>query len=347
MAYVKVSTTKNAIAALRYGEHEKSVIRGGVDCPEDTETAIKLFKADRVMWNKDNGLQAHVIIQSFDGKECTPEEANRLGQELARRVAPGHRAMVYTHQESEGGNIHNHIVICAVSHENGRKLDTSGMLWKSRDTSNEISREHGLSVIQYGREAGVFVRSADLNYTQAERGLLDKGETSWKDNIREAVDKAKANSRSLDEFRANLQEKGITIHERGSRKTESGKQWTYCVEHEGKQCKARGEKLGNAYTLESVEKAVSRERVSALERVQQMEQNKTSALDRAESLINAPVQKGKEQDKAAELARREAERAARLAKEREEQQKKKSVVKTKTITKTKELTLDTGRGWGR
>ena len=81
MAYVKVSTTKNAIAALRYGEHEKSVIRGGVDCPEDTETAIKLFKADRVMWNKDSGLQAHVIIQSFDGKEATPEQVNKLGQD--------------------------------------------------------------------------------------------------------------------------------------------------------------------------------------------------------------------------------------------------------------------------
>ena len=49
MAYNAVSTTKNAIAALRYGEHEQSVIRGGVDCPEDTETAIKLFKADRIM----------------------------------------------------------------------------------------------------------------------------------------------------------------------------------------------------------------------------------------------------------------------------------------------------------
>ena len=37
MAYVKVSTSKTAIAALRYGEHEKGVIRGSVDCPADTE----------------------------------------------------------------------------------------------------------------------------------------------------------------------------------------------------------------------------------------------------------------------------------------------------------------------
>lgn len=298
MAYVKVSTTRNATAALRYGEHEKSVIRGGVDCPEDTETARRLFTADRIMWNKDSGLQAHVFIQSFDGRECSPEKANDLGQELVKRVAPGHRAMVYTHQESDGGNIHNHIVVCAVNHENGRKLDTSGMLWKCRDTSNEISRENGLSVIQYGREAGVFVRSADLNYTQAERGLLDKGETSWKDNIREAVDKAKETSRSIDEFRKRLEADGITINERGSRKTESGKKWTYYVEHEGKQCKARGEKLGNAYTLESVEKAVSRERVSALDRVQQMQATGKSAIEKADKLINCKVQQAQAKDAA-------------------------------------------------
>lgn len=346
MAYVKVSTSKNAIAALRYGEHEKSVVRGGVDCPEDTETACRLFRADRIMWNKDSGLQAHVIIQSFDGKEATPEQANKLGQELARRVAPGYRAMVYSHRESEGGNIHNHIVISAVSHENGKKLDTSGMLWKCRDVSNALSRENGLSVIQYGREAGVYVKSAELRYTQAERGLLGRGKESWKDNIRDAVDMAKEKSRSLDEFRANLQEKGITIHERGSKQTASGKQWTYYAEHEGKEVKVRAAKLGEAYSLESVQKAVGRERVSALERVQQMEQGKSAALDRAESLINATVSKGQEQDKAAELARREAERAARLAKEKEKA-KQKSVVKTKSTTKVIEKMMDTGRGWSR
>ncbi len=77
MAYVKVSTTRNAIAALRYGEHEESVVRGGVDCPADTETAIRLFKADRIMWNKDSGLHAHVLIQSFDSRNVPPKKLTR------------------------------------------------------------------------------------------------------------------------------------------------------------------------------------------------------------------------------------------------------------------------------
>lgn len=324
MAWNGVSTTKNAIAAMRYGEHEKSVIRGGVDCPADTETAIKLFKADRIMWNKDSGIQAHILVQSFDGKECTPEKANELGQELARRVAPGHRAMVYTHQESQGGNIHNHIVICAVNHENGRKLDGHGLLYHSRNVSNEICKEHGLSVITKERKA-------ELRYTLAEQNIIDKGGRSWKNDIREAVEEAKDRSRSLDEFRANLQEKGITIHERGSRQTDSGKQWTYHAEHEGKEVKVRAAKLGEAYTLESVSKAVGRERVSALDKAKELQQAGKSVLDKANQLINNKVQQEQERQRAAEIARRQQQEAAKRQK-----------AQTKTIEKVKTKSIELG-----
>lgn len=289
MAYNAVSTTKNAIAALRYGEHEQSVIRGGVDCPEDTETAIKLFKADRIMWNKDSGLQAHILIQSFDGRECSPEEANKIGQELARRTCPGHRAMVYTHQESEGGNIHNHIVVCAVNHEDGRKLDGHGLLYKSRNDSNEICKEHGLSVIKE--------RKAELRYTLAEQNMIDKGKQSWKNDIREVVEAGKARCRSLDEFQAHLKEHGIAIHERGSKKEQGGKSWTYYTQHEGKEVKVRASKLGEAYSRDSVVRALSREKVSALEKVQKMQQASKSVLDKANQLIGGKVQQVQQEQK--------------------------------------------------
>ena len=251
MAYNAVSTTKNAVAALRYGEHEKSAIVSGVDCPPDTETAIKLFKADRLMWGKDSGLQAHILIQSFEGQECSPEKANELGQELARRVAPGHRAMVYTHRESKGGNVHNHIVICAVSYKDGRKLDGHGLLYKSRNESNEICKEHGLSVIQE--------KKAKLRYTMAEQGIIDKGGKSWKNDIRAAVEDGLASCRSIAEFKERLEGQGITIHERGSSRTESGKQWTYCTQHGGKEVKVRAAKLGNYYTADNVAEMLGRE----------------------------------------------------------------------------------------
>ena len=269
MAYVKVSTSKNAVAALRYGEHEKGVVRGGVDCPADTEMAIKLFEADRVMWNKDSGLEAHIIIQSFEGRECSAEEANKIGQELAKKVAPGHRAMVYTHQKSEGGNIHNHIVICSVNQNDGRKLDTYGMLWKSRKESNELTNARGLSDITE--------RVAGLRYTQAEKGLVEKGEFSWKDNIREVIDNAKLECKSETEFKTYLAEHGITINERNSQKEEGGKSWTYY----GKDGRVRGRKLGNDYTRSSVIRFFSRG---------QVKERDTSLLDKGLDLVNQYAQ---------------------------------------------------------
>ena len=326
MAYNAVSTTKNAIAALRYGEHEQSVIRGGVDCPPDTETACRLFAADRIMWNKDSGLQAHILIQSFDGQECSPEEANKIGQELAQRTCPGHRAMVYTHQESEGGNIHNHIIVCAVNHENGRKLDGHGLLYKSRNESNEICKEHGLSIITE--------RKAELRYTLAEQNMIDKGKQSWKNDIREAVEAGKAKCRSLEEFKDHLHEHGITINERKSKQTESGKQWTYCTQHEGKEVRVRAAKLGEAYSRDSVVRDLSREKVSALDKAKELQQAGKSVLDKANQLINGKVQQEQERQRAAEIARRQQQEAAKRQKSQ-----------TKTVEKVK--TVDKGLSLGR
>ena len=241
MAYVKVSRSKNAIAALRYGEHEKDVVKSGIDCPDDTEVACKLFKTDRVMWNKDFGVEAHVIIQSFDGNECSPQQANEIGRRLAEKVAPGHRAMVYTHTESKGGNVHNHIVIDAVNHENGKKLDDHGFLYECRQRSNEITNELELS--------NILDRKAQLRYSQAEKGLADKGKQPWKDEIREVVDHAKSSCRDVDEFRKYLNEHGIKINERNTSKELGGKSWTFYHPEGGK---VRGSKLGDDYTRDTI-----------------------------------------------------------------------------------------------
>lgn len=240
MAYVKVKGTRTAIAALRYGEHEMGVVRSGVDCPDNTETAARLFRADRIQWDKEDGVQAQTIIQSFEGSEVTKEQANKLGQELARRIAPGHRAMIYTHSESEGGHIHNHIVINSVNYKTGERFNSHGFLWTARRISNEISLENGLSVITPGQKAA-------LRYTQAEQGMVSKQETPWKDEIRGFIEYAKSLS-TLEDFKTYLAAKGVTINER-LRKRDSTISWTYI--YQGSK-KVRAAKLGDQYSRDSV-----------------------------------------------------------------------------------------------
>ena len=206
MAYVKVGSHSSATACLTYGEYKdkelrEGVVVGGVDCR--SSAAKEEFKAVRFLWNKENGVQAHTVIQSFDD-DITMDKANEIGQEVAKRLAPGHQAVVFTHNDGEGGKIHNHIVINSVNRENGGKLQSHGLLYRARQVSNDISKELGLNII---RE-----RTAELRYTQAERALAGKGIQPWKDEIREVIDHAKKLCRSVDDFKDYLQQHGITIN---------------------------------------------------------------------------------------------------------------------------------------
>lgn len=298
MAYVKVMASHKAIAALRYGEHEESVTRGAVGCECDTEIAISQFKADRVIWNKDAGVEAHIIIQSFDGTECDAETANKIGQELAKRIAPNHRAMVYTHTESDGGNIHNHIVINSVNTENGKKIISSGLLNKSRDLSDELVKEYGLSVIEE--------RSAKLRYTQAERGLTDRGKTSWKDKIRDAIDESRSKSRTFADV-VNHLEKDYNIktvdHGEGRKY-----RLTY-VDEEGH--KVRGARLGDAYEKGGIEHELEKQRSNDISRAESIRNSVNRDDSTTARTNNAIDESGRAMAKI--RAEREAERARILA----------------------------------
>jgi hypothetical protein len=98
-------------------------------------------------------------------------------------------------------------------------------------------------------------RSADVRYTLAEQSLLEKGKSSWKDGIRTAIDQAKEQTTSFEEFQERLKEQGVQA-------TLRGKNITY--EHLESNKKVRGTKLGLAYEKETIlhgfERQVTRER---------------------------------------------------------------------------------------
>ena len=90
---------------------------------------------------------AYQIRQSFKPGEITPEEANRLGRELALRFTKGKYAfLVATH--TDRAHIHNHIVFNSTSLDGTRKFKN---FWLSsialQRISDLICLENGLSVI--------------------------------------------------------------------------------------------------------------------------------------------------------------------------------------------------------
>ena len=90
---------------------------------------------------------AYQIRQSFKPGEIIPEEANRLGQELALRFTKGKYAfIVATH--TDRAHVHNHIVFNSTSIDGTRKFKN---FWLSsialQRASDLVCLENGLSVI--------------------------------------------------------------------------------------------------------------------------------------------------------------------------------------------------------
>lgn len=90
---------------------------------------------------------AYQIRQSFKPGEITPEEANRLGQELALRFTKGKYAfIVATH--TDRAHVHNHVVFNSTSIDGTRKFKN---FWLSsialQRVSDLVCLENGLSVI--------------------------------------------------------------------------------------------------------------------------------------------------------------------------------------------------------
>lgn len=247
MATIKLSTTKNVNALLKYAE-KRAEVSNSLDC--DVDYIRNQFKATREIWGKNGGIQAHHVIQSFKPDEVDPQQANEIGLQLAGKLAKGHEVAVYTHTDKD--HIHNHIVINAVNYEDGRKFHAHGQeaIEHVRKISDELCKEHGLSIVEE--------RSADVRYTLAEQSLLQKGKSSWKDEIRTAIDSSKEQATSFEDFQERLKDQGVQA-------TLRGKNITY--EHLESNKKVRGTKLGLAYEKETIlhgfERQVTRERESA------------------------------------------------------------------------------------
>ena len=90
---------------------------------------------------------AYQIRQSFRPGEVTPEEANAIGQELAKRFTKGkHAFIVATH--TDRSHIHNHIVFNSTSLDCTRKFRDFHLSWLVLSKlSDMICLEHKLSVI--------------------------------------------------------------------------------------------------------------------------------------------------------------------------------------------------------
>ncbi|HDE5147746.1 TPA: relaxase/mobilization nuclease domain-containing protein [Staphylococcus aureus] len=226
MATTKLGNTKSASRAINYAE-ERAEEKSGLNC--DVDYAKSYFKQTRALYGKENGVQAHTVIQSFKPGEVTAKECNEIGLELAKKIATDYQVAVYTHTDKE--HYHNHIIINSVNLETGKKYQSNK---EQRDfikkANDQLCEERGLSVPE---------KTSEIRYTLAEQNLIDKDKSSWKNDIRMAVEETKDNAVDFEEFNTLLKEKGIEI----TRVTKNNVTYRHIEEDK----KVRGNTLGDSY----------------------------------------------------------------------------------------------------
>lgn len=227
-------TVKNILKYVTNKEKtEEKIISGQGCCPE---TAYEEMTATKLQWGKTEGIQYFHIIQSFKPGEVSPEKAHAIALEFAANQLKGYECIIATHIDKE--HIHNHIVLNSVNQENGKKYhSTKQTLLELKKENNHLCEREKLSTIDLDKRAAQRITSGEL------RKVL-RGETCWKDELREAIDKAKTYSNSLEELKENLR-RDYNIQTKIQNKNIK-------YLHPGQKQYIGGQKLGNDYNKEEL-----------------------------------------------------------------------------------------------
>lgn len=157
MAYTKIhavkATVHKAIAYICNPEKtNEGILISSYGCSPQTAHFDFKFALSKTNSNDEN--KAYHMIQSFLPGEVDFDMAHQIGMELADKVLEGkYSYVVSTHIDK--GHIHNHIIFCAADNiEHLKYNDCKQTYYRIRRLSDELCREHQLSVIIPGGQRG-------------------------------------------------------------------------------------------------------------------------------------------------------------------------------------------------
>lgn len=186
------------------------------------------------------------VIQSFALDELDPtiqenwQKANDLGVAFAEKMYPDYQCAVYTHVDGKNHVLHNHIIVNKVHIETGKKLrEAQGKtIERARKINDELALEQGWSVLTPQHE----------RKTPTEKALVEKKDYSYIADLRSRINSTMQHIEidSLDAFKRRLDEKGVTV-------TERGQTLSYAfLDANKKQRRVRAERLGTDFDKEII-----------------------------------------------------------------------------------------------
>ena len=208
------------------------------DCAQQFSQTASLFgKGDNFSERK----YYHFKLSPDPADNATAEQVHQMAEEMAAKCFPAHECVTATH--SDKNHIHAHIIVNAVSFEDGRKLRiTNSDYTRMKDLANEVGLSYNFTPLDFRKPSKDKIRSR-------EKQLILRGGVGWKDELKDVITAAKQTSFNFADFAQHLQNYGITI-ERNTEKTISFK-------YPEKQKPIRGVRLGADFTKEAITLAIS------------------------------------------------------------------------------------------
>ena len=173
-------------------------------------------------------------IQSFSPDDnVTPEQAHKIAKAFLRKAfGDDAQAVIATHVDK--GHIHSHIVLNSYSLSGQKYYANRTSLHKARETTNGVCRAFGVKPALNFENKGRSV--SHYEWEQSRKG------NSWKEHIRDEIDKLIGEVTSLDELLQLLEELGYEI-KRGK---------YISIKSPGQERFVRTKTLGEEYTKESL-----------------------------------------------------------------------------------------------
>lgn len=206
-----------------------------------SETAAREFEWTRKIAEQ-KGMNpvriiARHVIQSFDIGEVSPELAHEIGKQFADEILGGkYEYVLTTHIDKD--HVHNHLIFNAVDFVDYHAYKSyKRIYYDMREVSDRLCKENGLSVIPPSQNKGMGYKE----YTEAKRG------TSWKQKLKQTIDRLVITAKDYDDFLRLMQEAGYEI--------KTGKYISFRAK--GQERFTRSKTIGENYTEERIKERIS------------------------------------------------------------------------------------------
>ena len=206
-----------------------------------SETAAREFEWTRKIAEQ-KGMNpvriiARHVIQSFEIGEVTPEFAHEIGKQFADEILGGkYEYVLTTHIDKD--HVHNHLIFNAVDFVDYHAYKSyKRIYYDMREVSDRLCKENGLSVIPPSQNKGMGYKE----YTEAKRG------TSWKQKLKQTIDRIVITAKDYDDFLRLMQEAGYEI--------KTGKYISFRAK--GQERFTRSKTIGENYTEERIKERIA------------------------------------------------------------------------------------------